>query len=222
MIKVLIADDHHLFREGLARIIRDAPGMELVGSAEDGEEAVQLTREHKPDVVLLDVNMPGLSGLDAACQIHENNPQVQILMLTISEKDRDLFTAIRSGARGYLLKNASTQDLLGAIRQVCAGQSPVTPSMAAKLLDEFTTLSSNVIPGVEKRKEIEKLTDREQEVLRLVARGMSNKEIGEELGISPLTAKAHLSSILEKLRLRGRVEAAAWAIRHGLVPGVHP
>lgn len=217
MIKVLLVDDHHLFREGLARLLDDAPGIEFVGSATNGTEAIELTHSHLPDVILMDVNMPGMSGLEATRQIHASYPEIRILMLTISEGGEDLFEAIRVGARGYLLKNSSTQTLLEAIRQVYSGEAPITPAMAVKLVDEFTSLSSSLPPKSKTYQDAEMLTDRERQVLHLVARGMSNKEIGVELSISPLTVKAHLSSILDKLNLRGRVEAAAWAIRHGLM-----
>ena len=216
MIKVLLTDDHHLFREGLSRILRDAPGIDLVGCATTGEEAIELVEQRKPDVILMDINMPGMGGLEAARRIRINHPDIHILMLTISEQEEDLFKAVRLGARGYILKNSSSQELLEAIRQVYQGEAPITPAMAVKLLDEFASLSATVPQETFDRQNVEALTQREEEVLRLVARGLSNKEIGEALSISPLTVKAHLSSILEKLHLRGRVEAAAWAVRHGL------
>jgi two-component system NarL family response regulator len=217
MIKVLLVDDHHLFREGLARILQDSPGIEFVGSATNGEDAISLTKTHQPDVILMDVNMPGMGGLEATREIHAKFPDVRILMLTISEGEKDLFEAIRSGARGYLLKNSSTQGLLEAIRQVHSGEAPITPSMAVKLLDEFVAIKPAASPSADILQEAQALTDREWQVLRLVARGMSNKEIGIELSISPLTVKTHLGSILEKLGFRSRVEAAAWAVRHGLL-----
>jgi DNA-binding NarL/FixJ family response regulator len=218
MIKVLIADDHHLFRDGITRLLRDAPGIELAGSASNGEQAVELARKQRPDVILMDVNMPGMGGLEATRRIREAQPDTQILMLTISDQSEDLFQAIRLGARGYLLKNASTQELLAAIRQVSSGDAPITPRMAGKLVDAFATMSMER-PNEYADAETETLTEREVEVLRLVARGLSNKEIGSSLSISPLTVKSHLRSILDKLSLRGRVEAAAWAIRHGLLRG---
>jgi DNA-binding NarL/FixJ family response regulator len=217
MIQVLLTDDHHLFREGLSRILMDAPGIDLVGCAKTGEEAIDLVEQHNPDVILMDINMPGMGGLEASRRIRITHPDIRILMLTISEQEEDLFQAIRFGARGYILKNSSSQELLEAIRHVYQGEAPITPAMAVKLLDEFTALRSVAAQKSPDRQSADALTQREEEVLYLVARGMSNKEIGAELSISPLTVKAHLSSILEKLHLRRRVEAAAWAIRNGLL-----
>lgn len=218
MIKVLLTDDHHLFREGLSRILQDAPGMELIATAASGEEAQKLAAAHQPDIILMDVNMPGIGGIEATRQLHDTHPEIKVLMLTVSEEDQDLFTAIRAGAKGYILKNSSSQELLDAIRRVDAGEAVVNPSMAAKLLDEFALLSTTAphLPSGASP-ESESLTEREQEVLKYVARGMSNKEIGEQLSISPHTVKAHLRSILDKLHLRGRVDAAAWAVRHGML-----
>ena len=218
MIKVLLTDDHHLFREGLSRILNEAPGIELVATAANGEDAQKLATQHHPDIILMDVSMPGIGGIEATRQLHDTHPEIKVLMLTVSEEDQDLFTAIRAGARGYILKNSSSQELLDAIRRVDAGEAVITPRMAAKLLDEFALLSATVPrPKVAPTPESESLTDREQEVLKYVASGLSNKEIGDLLAISPHTVKAHLRSILDKLHLRGRVDAAAWAVRHGML-----
>lgn len=218
MIKVLLSDDHHLFREGLSRILRDAPGIDLVATAASGEEAQKLAAQYQPSIILMDVNMPGIGGIEATRQLHDTHPEIKVLMLTVSEEDQDLFTAIRAGARGYILKNASSQELLDAIRRVDAGEAVINPSMAVKLLDEFALLSA-IAPRkkTEPTPEADSLTQREQEVLKYVARGLSNKEIGDQLSISPHTVKAHLRSILDKLHLRGRVDAAAWAVRHGMM-----
>ena len=222
MIRILIADDHHLFREGLTRILNDAPGITVVASASSGEEAIANAAELKPDVVLMDVNMPGIGGVEATRQLHASHPEAHVLMLTVSEQDSDLFAAIRAGARGYLLKNTTSHELITAIQRVHAGEAVVTPVMAAKLLDEFASLPPST-GSTPKRRALESskeaLTDREYDVLRLVARGLSNKEIGKALSISPHTVKAHLRSILDKLHLRSRVEAAAWAVRRGLLRG---
>lgn len=218
MIKVLLTDDHNLFREGLARILRDAPGIELVACASSGEEALQLTDQHLPDLVLMDINMPGMGGLEATRRLRLKHPQTRVLMLTISEEDQDLFRAVRFGARGYILKNTSSRDLFEAIRRVQEGEAAITPSMAVKLLDAFAASPTPSLTQETDKSQIEALTGRETEVLQLIARGLNNKEIGELLSISPNTVKAHLRNILEKLQLTSRIEAATWAIRHGLTP----
>ncbi len=214
MIKILIADDHHLFREGLARILSDAAGMRVIASVKSGEEALIKAAELTPDVILMDIHMPGIGGLEAARQIRISQPDASILMLTVSEQESDLFTAVRLGARGYLLKNTSGGDLLDAIRRVHAGEAIIAPVMAVKLLDEFASLST-----MPKKQNLRQgnLSPREREVLALVAQGLRNKEIGDNLSISPHTVKAHLRSILDKLHLRTRAEAAAWAATHGMV-----
>lgn len=222
MINVLLVDDHHLFREGIARLLKDAPGITMIASAQNGEDAVALAAQHHPDVILMDVHMPGMDGIEATRQIHAAHPQINILMLTVSENDKDLFAALRCGARGYLLKDTTSQELIEGIHRAYDGQAIINPRMTTKLLDEFNVLSQNMparSTAQMRDDETENLTSREREVLRLVARGLSNKEIGEKLAISPHTVKTHLSNTLEKLGLHGRVEAAAWAIRHGLLKG---
>jgi DNA-binding NarL/FixJ family response regulator len=212
MIRVIVADDHHLFRDGLARILNGYPDIEVVASVGSGEEAVTAVARHQPDVILLDVNMPGIGGVGATRQIREANPDAHILMLTVSERESDLFTAIRSGARGYLLKDATSDQLCDAVRRIYAGEAIIAPLMAAKLFDKFSEL-----PEAPKRSpKLDELTEREREILHLLTQGLSNKEIGLQLALSPHTVKVHLHRILEKLDLRSRVEAAAWAVRHGL------
>ena len=215
MIKVLIADDHHLFRDGITRLLQDAPGIELAGSATNGEQAVELARQKRPDVILMDVNMPGMGGLEATRRIHAAQPDTQILMLTISEQSEDLFEAIRLGARGYLLKNVSTQELLAAIRQVSSGEAPIAPRMAGKLVDAFATMPMER-PAEHLAEKIEILTEREVDVLKLVARGFSNREVAEELVISERTVAAHVRGILGKLHVANRTQAALYALREGL------
>lgn len=212
MIRILIADDHRLFREGLARMLNDTPELTVVASVSNGQEAIARAAETQPYVILMDVNMPVLDGVEAARQLRASLPQAQLLILTVSEREQHLFAAIRAGARGYVLKNISSAELVEAIRRVHAGEAIIAPSMALKLLDEFAALSAEA-----QRRETggEDLTGRERQVLQLTARGLSNKEIAAALALSPHTIKAHIRSILDKLHLRGRAEAAAWAARHG-------
>jgi DNA-binding NarL/FixJ family response regulator len=217
MIRILIADDHHLFREGLARVLNEAPGMSVVASVSNGLEALSRTTEFKPDVILMDVNMPKLGGVEATRQLRKIHPQASVLMLTVSENEQDLYDAIRAGARGYLLKNATSSELIDAIQRVHAKEAILTPGMAAKLLNEFASISPSTIPvnsGGKDDTTVGTLTEREREVLQWVARGMTNKEIGSQLSLSPHTIKAHIRTILEKLHLRSRAEAAVWATRH--------
>jgi two-component system NarL family response regulator len=218
MIRILIADDHSLFREGLARVLNEAPGMSVVASVSNGLEALSRVAEFKPDVVLMDVNMPKLGGVDATRQLRKIHPQASVLMLTISEDEHDLYAAIRAGARGYLLKSASAAELIDGIRRVYAKEAILTPGMAAKLLNEFASISPapTSLDGDDDRDDVNVgvLTEREREVLQWVARGMTNKEIGAQLSLSPHTIKAHIRTILEKLHVRSRAEAAAWATRH--------
>lgn len=217
MIRILIADDHPLFREGLARVLNEAPGMSVVASVSNGLEALSRAAEFKPDVVLMDVNMPKLDGVEATRQLRKIHPQASVLMLTISEDERDLYAAIRAGARGYLLKSASTAELIEGVQRVYAKEAILTPGMAAKLLNEFASISPAPKPLADDARDAadaETLTEREREVLQWVARGMTNKEIGVQLSLSPHTIKAHIRTILDKLHVRSRTEAAAWVTRH--------
>ncbi len=214
MIRVLIADDHHLFREGLTRILDDEDGIEVVASLRSGEEALAAMGSFRPDVVVLDVNMPGIGGIETARRLRERYPDLGILMLTVSEDRETLFAAVQAGVRGYLLKNSTSDELVEAIYRVQRNEAAISPAMSAKLLDEFVALSQ----GQRQRPE-DVLTERERAILRYVANGMSNKEIGAALAISPHTVKAHLRHILDKLGLRSRTQAAAWAERHGLTGG---
>jgi DNA-binding NarL/FixJ family response regulator len=214
MIRVLIADDHHLFREGLTRILDDEDDIEVVASLRSGEEALAAMNTYHPDVVVLDVNMPGMGGIETARRLRGHFPDVGILMLTVSEDRETLFKAVQAGVRGYLLKSSTGDELVDAIYRVNRGEAAISPVMSAKLLDEFVALSQ----GQRQRPE-DVLTERERAILRYVASGMSNKEIGQALSISPHTVKAHLRHILDKLGLRSRTQAAAWAERHGLTGG---
>ncbi len=215
-IKVLVVDDHTLFRRGIAAVLANQEGMEVAGEASDGLEAIEKTREITPDVVLMDLNMPRCSGLEAIQALQAEMPQVNVLVLTVSEMEADLFAAMKFGARGYLLKKAEPEELVHAIIHIAQGGAIVSPLMATKLLTEFKDLSA----GAE-RKPVEKanadLSPREGEVLRLVAQGATNKEIGDSLFIAENTVKTHLRSIMEKLHLANRSQAAAYAVKRGLV-----
>ncbi|QIM23076.1 response regulator transcription factor [Phycicoccus sp. HDW14] len=187
----------------------------VVGQASNGAEAVEVCARLRPDVVLMDVRMPVVGGIEAAGLLHAADPGARILMLTMSDDESDLFQAIKAGASGYLLKDLPGEEVADAIRRVHDGQAIIPPGMAATLLQEFSRLSQDVAPGAPTESH---LTDREVEVLRLVARGMVNREIAESLGIAENTVKNHVRSILEKLHLHSRVEAAVYAHQQRLVP----
>jgi len=212
---VLVVDDHALFRRGLIMVLESEEGVEVVAEAEDGDEAVAKAEEFAPDVVLMDVRMPKTSGIDATRQIADVIPTAKILMLTVSDEEEDLFEAIKAGASGYLLKEISIEEVADAIRAVVEGQSLISPSMASKLLTEFNSLAKRA----EEKQNIPtpRLTDRELEVLKLVAQGMSNREIAGQLFISENTVKNHVRNILEKLHLHSRMEAVVYAVREKLL-----
>lgn len=218
-IRLLVVDDHNLFRQGLIRILGDYEQLLIVGQAANGQDALALIEPLRPDVVLMDVNMPVLSGPDAVRQIRTQHPGLPVVMLTVSERDEDLFDAIRAGAHGYLLKNVGATELIDAIQRVRAGEAIIAPSMAARLLAEFRTLAEQA-PREASGVPVDELSERELDVLRLVAQGMSNREIADALGLSEHTVKTHLANILEKLHLRSRAHAAAYAVQAGLVRDV--
>ncbi len=215
-IKVLVVDDHTLFRRGIVTVLADQKNLEVVGEASDGLEAIQKAKEIAPDVVLMDLNMPHCSGLEATQALQTEMPQVNIIILTVSDKESDLFAAMRFGARGYILKNAEPDELTHAILHIARGGVMISPLMATKLLTEFKDLGVGV--EGESAKEVETiLTRREGEVLQLVAQGETNKEISASLFISENTVKTHLRNIMEKLHLANRSQAAAYAVKKGLV-----
>ncbi|MGH3293198.1 MAG: response regulator [Trebonia sp.] len=217
-IRVVIADDHALVRRSLEMVLQGEPGLELVGQASDGQEAVQIAGEVVPDVVLMDIRMPKITGIEAARQMKEVAPSAKIVMLTISDEEEDLFEAIRAGASGYLLKDIPLDELADSVRAVHGGQSLINPSMAGKLLTEFATLARrDAEDEPAKHAPAPKLTDREMEVLRLVARGMNNRDIAKELFISENTVKNHVRNILEKLQIHSRMEAVMIAVREKLI-----
>ncbi|RME07720.1 MAG: DNA-binding response regulator [Anaerolineae bacterium] len=219
MITVLLVDNHPLFRDGVARLLSDAPGIALSGATGNAADALELARRHKPDILILDVYLPGISGIELGRKIRDFNKETQCLFLTDSDNPADLFAALRCGGRGYLLKDTTSQTLIEAIHQMHSGGVVIHPKMAAVLVDEFNLLTKYAQQrrAAKNQAEDSSLTEREIEVLRLVARGLSNREIGEKLDISPHTVKTHLSHLMEKLQINSRVEATAWAIRHGLL-----
>jgi NarL family two-component system response regulator LiaR len=208
-IRVLITDDHAVVREGLRTLISSEPGMQVVGEAVDGVEAVLKARSLQPDVVLLDLVMPRKDGIQAIEEIKNENPGARILVLTSFAEDDKVFPAIRKGAQGYLLKDSSPDDLLQAIRHVHRGETSLHPTIARKLIQEINQ-SSNLPPSEEP------LTEREVEVLKLVARGLSNQEIADQLIVSERTVRTHVSNILSKLHLANRTQAALYALKEGL------
>jgi len=213
-IRVLIVDDHTLFRSGIKLLLQRQKGFEVVGEAGDGLEGVKRAKQLKPDVVLLDLHMPGTSGLEAIPLLREEVPQVEVIMLTVSEDAEDLLEALRAGARGYLLKNIETDFLLDSIRRAVNGESVMSSQMAGKLADLMRDGSKGVA-AIESG--IEKLTPREREIIAMLARGISNKEIARGLDLAESTVKIHVQGILRKLNLASRVQAAVYAVEHGLV-----
>ena len=208
-IRVLVADDHGVVRGALRQLIDSEPDMKAVGEAADGEEAVFKARVLRPDVIVLDLVMPRKDGLQAIVEIKRDNAEARILVLTSFAEDDKVFPAIKTGALGYLLKDASPQELFQAIRDVYRGESSLHPNIARKLIRELSQPSD--LPPSE-----EQLTERELEVLRLVARGLTNKEIGAKLTVSEHTVHTHVSNILNKLHLANRTQAALYALQEGL------
>ncbi|MFQ5859856.1 MAG: response regulator [Anaerolineae bacterium] len=210
-IRVLIADDHRIVRQGLRHVCEAVGGFRVVGEAEDGREAVNLAWQLRPDVILMDINMPILDGVQATSLIVEANPAARVIILTMYRQDRYVFEAIKAGARGYLLKDIDEQDLVAAIRAVHLGDALINPSLAVKLLDEFRRLSQMT----DEAEDMEGLTQGEMEVLRLVAQGADNKTIAEQLALSERTVANRLSTVYDKLQVHNRTQAALAALRRG-------
>ena len=213
-IRVVLVEDHALFRKGIVSLLTGEPGFEVVGEAEDGLQAVERVREVMPDLVVMDLNMPRTTGLEATRRILEEFPYIKIVILTVSEDDQDLFEAIKAGAQGYLLKKIEPKALFDTLRGVMRGEASISRIMAAKVMGEFSRQSTRVASGADPSPE---LSPREIEVLELVAHGKSNKEIAVALNIAENTVKNHLKNILEKLHLENRVQAATFALRQGLL-----
>jgi DNA-binding NarL/FixJ family response regulator len=204
MIRVLLADDHGVVRDGLARLLGSVPDIEVVGAAADGDQAVELAREHRPDVVLMDLRMPGMGGSEATRRLLESDPAMHVVILTsFSERD-EILGALDAGAIGYLLKDAEPDELIRGVRAAAQGDSPLDPKAARTLIGSRSAGQSHP------------LTDREREVLQLVARGLPNKLIARELGISEKTVKAHLTTVFQRIGVTDRVQAAMWARDHNL------
>ena len=212
-LRVLIVDDHDLFRTGLRNLLEEQ-GVVIVGEAAAGAEAVRIVREIAPDVVVMDLNMPGMGGIEATRHITAIAPLTRVVMLTISEDDSDVMDAILAGACGYLLKDSSIQDLMTGIRAASRGESLISPNIAAKVLQRVRATSTQ--PEIANTIRAE-LSDREIEVLKLIANGKDNAVIAGELHISPKTVKNHISNILMKLQIDNRIQAAVYAVRSGIV-----
>ena len=213
-IRVLLVDDHVLFRRGMASLLREREEFDVVGEAMDGREAIQKARELMPDVILMDISMPKMDGIEATRSIKQELPYLKIVMLSASEEESDLFEAIKSGAQGYLLKKIEPQELFAMLKGVVQGDAPISRAMAAKILGEFAHQARRT---AEPSSPAANLSPREKEVLDLVTQGKSNKEIAAALAIAENTVKNHLKNILEKLHLENRVQAATYALREGLV-----
>jgi two-component system NarL family response regulator len=200
---VLVVEDHHVVRQGLVSLLKVIEGMEVVGEAADGAEAIARFREHQPDVTLMDLRLPRMSGVDAILRIRSESPQARFIVLTTYDGDEDIYRALKAGARAYLLKGMTTDELVATIRAVHAGKSHIPPAIAEKLAERMGT---------------EDLTVRELDVLEQIVQGKSNREIGTELEISEATVKTHINSLLSKLGVTDRTQAATAAIRRGIVP----
>jgi DNA-binding NarL/FixJ family response regulator len=207
-VRVLLADDHRLMREGTAALLGADERIEVVGLAHDGREALALAERRKPDVVLLDLNMPEVDGLEACARLREGDDGPEVLMLTVSEEEPDLYAALRVGAAGYLTKDVPPAELIEAVLAVARGEPRIAPAMASRMLAD---MGRGEAPPEDP---LARLSDREREVLALLAEGLRNREIADRLVISEPTVKTHVRHVLEKLRIRNRAEAAAFAARH--------
>jgi DNA-binding NarL/FixJ family response regulator len=205
-IRILLVDDHPLFRQGVAYTLSREPGMEVVGEGSSGRQALELARTLDPDVILLDITMPEGDGLATAAKLAEGAPRARVVMLTASEEGDDLVAAMKVGARGYVVKGAGATEVVAAVRAVAAGEAYITPRMAGNLLLEMTQKPAD--------NPLDELTERECEVLELLAQGMTNREIGLRLSLAEKTVKHYVTSVLQKLHVRSRVEAALLAQRH--------
>ncbi len=212
-VRVLVVDDHDLFRTGLKTLLEEQ-GVNVVGEAPNGQTAIRLASELAPDVIIMDLNMPGLTGVETTRKLSSMAPLTRVVVLTISADDDDVMNAVMAGACGYLLKDSSIQELIGGIRAAASGESLISPQIAAKVLRRLRSQSSSVDAAETIRAE---LSNREIEVLKLIANGKDNAQIARELFISPKTVKNHISNILMKLQIENRIQAAVYAVRSGIV-----
>ena len=210
-LRILIADDHPLFRHGIRELLNLAPEIQVVGEATSGEEAITHAEALHPDVILMDVNMPGVNGIEATRRILHDSPHIRILVVTMFEDDGTVFAAMRAGARGYILKDAEKENILRAIQAVGNGEAIFSPTIATRLIDFFATQSSRLPKEI-----FPSLTEREREILQLIARGRSNAEIAQELSLSPKTVYNYVSNILSKLQVADRAQAIIRAREAGL------
>lgn len=211
-IKVLLVDDHTLLRQGLRKLLELEHSIEVVGEAENGKEALEKAKELNPDVVLLDINMPGMNGVEATSFLKESHPETKIIILTIHKDDEYIFEAVKAGASGYLLKDVDTQDLVRAVETAFKGESIIDPAIASKLLHEFSRISKGNVETLH-----DCLTEREREILRLLVQGLSNRDVAEKLFISEKTVKNHISNIFRKLEVTDRTQAVVKALKIGMV-----
>jgi len=211
-LRVLLVDDHDLFRTGLRNLLEEQ-GVQIVGEAANGQDAVRAVRELAPDIVVMDLNMPGMSGVDATREITAMSPLTRVVVLTISDQDQDVMDAIVAGACGYLVKDSSIQELIRGIKAAAVGESLISPSIAAKVIQRVRAVTLD--RGAETIRA--ELSERELDVLRLIANGKDNAQIAEALHISPKTVKNHISNILMKLQIENRIQAAVYAVRSGIV-----
>ncbi len=212
-LQILLADDHALFRKGVKALLSTRRAYNIIGEAANGCEVIELAHQLKPDIIFMDIDMPGMNGLEATRVIMQELPDIKIIILTVSDYENQLFDAIKSGASGYLLKNLEPEELFEMLEKIQRGEAAVNGILATKILHEFSRLSQTDRP----RKDVDQLSEREIEVLKRLVLGEDNKEIAEALSIAPNTVKTHLSNIMEKLHLRNRLEAAVYAVGEGLV-----
>ncbi len=211
--KVLIADDHAIVREGVRMILAKEPDIEVVGEAEDGRQALDLVEQRRPNVVIMDLSMPGMGGIEATKKVKEQHPSVNVLALTMHEDESYVFQLLRAGASGYVLKRAAAQDLVQAVRAAAKGEAFLYPSVARKVVEDYLKR----VEAGEERERYDGLTEREREILTLIAQGLSNQQIAEKLYISIKTVQTHRAHVLEKLGLHDRTELVRYAIRKGLI-----